>query len=179
MAEELNEAAPDETVPEEETPDKKKGPILPLVFAVLAAALGGTLGVTLLGPALAPGLAARAESGGGSSRGGGHGATASGPAQTLHILENLVVNPAGSEGTRYLLVSVAIEPEDQGMIEDLAALEVSCRHTLLTTFGSKTVEELSNISSRPQLVEELRDSLESVVGKGIIHRIYLPQYVIQ
>lgn len=180
MAEEINEAAPDETVPEEETPDKKKGPILPLVFAVLAAAVGGTLGVTLLGPAVAPGLAARAESGGGSSRGGGgHGATASGPAETLHILENLVVNPAGSEGTRYLLVSVAIEPEDQGMIDGLAALEVSCRHTLLTTFGSKTVEELSNISLRPQLVEELRDSLESVVGKGIIHRIYLPQYVIQ
>ena len=74
MAEEINEAAPDETVPEEETPDKKKGPILPLVFAVLAAAVGGTLGVTLLGPAVAPGLAARAESGGGSSRGGGgHG----------------------------------------------------------------------------------------------------------
>jgi flagellar FliL protein len=170
---------PNQTAPEEEAPTKKPGLVLPLIIAVVAAAVGGALGVTLLGPAVAPSLAARAQSTEAPSKGGGHGATASGPAKTLHILENLVVNPAGSEGTRYLLVSVAIEPTDQGMIEDLAAMEVAFRHTLLTTFGAKTVAELSDISMRQQIVEELQDSLESLMGEGIIHRIYLPQYVIQ
>jgi flagellar basal body-associated protein FliL len=58
-------------------------------------------------------------------------------------------------------------------------MDVSFRHTLLTTLGSRTVAELSDISMRPQIVAELRDSLEHVTGKGVIHRIYLPQYVIQ
>jgi flagellar basal body-associated protein FliL len=76
-------------------------------------------------------------------------------------------------------VSVAIEPVDQEMVEHLASMDVSFRHTLLTTLGAKSVEELSDISMRPKIVAELQDSLESVAGRGIIHRIYLPQYVIQ
>ena len=89
------------------------------------------------------------------------------------------MNPAESQGTRYLLVSVAIEPHDIDMVETLAGMDVTFRHMLLTTLGAKTVAELSDISRRPALVSELLDSLEHVVGKGTLHRIYLPQYVIQ
>jgi flagellar FliL protein len=174
MSEERNEP-----ILEEEEPTKKPGIMVPLIFALVAAAGGATLGLTVLGPAVAPTLAARSMESGGKSKGGGHGGGHGEPAETLHVLENLVVNPAGSEGTRYLLISVAIEPIDQGMVEELAALDVSFRHTLLTTLGSKTVEELSDIATRPQIVAQLRDSLESVAGHGIIQNIYLPQYVIQ
>lgn len=163
---------------EEQAPNRKPGLLVPIILAVVAAGVGGALGMTLLGPAVAPALAARAE-GGGKAKSGGHGGGHGEPAATLHVLENLVVNPAGSEGTRYLLVSVAIEPVDPGLVEDLAGMEVAFRHILLTTLGSKTVPELTDIGQRPQLVEELQDSLGSVAGPGIINRIYLPQYVIQ
>jgi flagellar FliL protein len=164
-------------VTNEEQGGKKPGKMLPLVFALVAAGGGGALGTTFLGPAVAPALAARAENGGGGGHGGGgHG---SGPVETFHLLDNLVVNPAESEGTRYLLVSIAIEPNDQNMVETLASLDVSFRHKLLTILGSKTVEELSDIGHRSALVDELKGALESLVGKGTIHRIYLPQYVIQ
>lgn len=169
---------PSQAAQEEQTPRSKPGILVPLVLALVAAGVGGGLGMTLIGPAVAPALAARAEEGGKSS-GGGHGGGHGEPAATLHILENLVVNPAGSEGTRYLLVSVAVEPLDPEMVEDLAGMEVAFRHVLLTTLGSKTVPELTDISSRSRLVAELQDSLESVAGPGIINRIYLPQYVIQ
>jgi len=95
------------------------------------------------------------------------------------MLDNLVVNPAGSEGTRYLLVSVAIEPEDAGMVPELAAMEVAFRHGLLGFLGSKTVQELTDISKREALVDELKLVMEKVAGKGVISRVYLPQYVIQ
>ena len=169
---------PNEEILEEEAPPKKPGLVVPLILALLAAGAGAAGGAMFLGPAVAPALAARAMDGG-KSKGGGHGGGHGEPAETLHVLENLVVNPASSEGTRYLLVSVAIEPVDQEMVEHLASMDVSFRHTLLTTLGAKTVEELSDISMRPKIVAELQDSLESVAGKGIIHRIYLPQYVIQ
>ena len=171
---------PEEEVVQEETPSRKAGMILPVLLAVLASGIGGTVGVTLLGNPAGAWMAARAAEGGGKKKSGGHGGGhGGGAAPTLHILDNLVVNPAGSEGTRYLLISVAIEPEDPSLVEELAAMDVALRHGLLSFLGSKTVRELSDISSREALVEEMKASLSHEVGEDLIHRIYLPQYVIQ
>ncbi len=174
MPEETNAGAQED----QEAPTKP-GLLIPLLLAFVALGLGAVLGLTLLGPAVAPALAARAESSGERGGSGGHGGGHGEPTATLHVLENLVVNPAGSEGTRYLLVSVAVEPAGPETVEDLAAMDVAFRHMLLTTLGSKTVPELTDIELRSRLVQELRDSLQSVAGPGTINRIYLPQYVIQ
>ncbi len=163
---------------EAESEPRKAGMMIPLLLALVASGVGGALGVTLLGPLAGPWLAAQAEgktkkSGG---HGGGHGGSAS---DVLVVLENLVVNPAGSEGTRYLLVSVAVEPVDPSSGPELDALDVAFRHGLLSFLGSKTVQELTDISQREALVEELKSVLEGVAGEGVISRVYLPQYVIQ
>lgn len=183
MAEDRQEEGQEQKGQEEGGEDaapRKKGIVLPLLMALVASGAGGALGMTLLGPAVGPWLAARAsqpkaEKGHGG-HGGGHGG---GGTQRLHNLENLVVNPSGSKGTRYLLVSVAVEPYDPGMVEELAALDVPLRHELLAILGSKTVEELSDIDQREGLVEELKEGLGHIVGEDVISRIYLPQYVIQ
>lgn len=168
---------PEEEVVEGDPSPRKAGMVLPVLLAVLASGIGGTVGFTLLGSPVGSWMVARAEDAG--KKGGGHGGGHGSSAPTLHILDNLVVNPAGSEGTRYLLVSVAIEPEDPAMVEDLASLDVALRHGLLSFFGSKTVQELANIAARDDLVEEMKTLLSHEVGDELIHRIYLPQYVIQ
>jgi flagellar FliL protein len=94
-------------------------------------------------------------------------------------VDNLVVNPAGTEGTRYLLVSVAVEPEDPAYVEELAAMDVALRHSLLSFFATKTVAELADINHREALVEEMKAILVHEVGEELVHHIYLPQYVIQ
>ena len=135
--------------------------------------------MTLMGPSVGSWMAERASEDGGKKKsrggGGGHGG---GGTTSFHIIENLVVNPAGSEGIRYLLVSVALEPEDPAMVEELALMDVALRHSLLSYMGSKTVKDLTEIGAREALVEEMMIVLEHEVGEGVIHRIYLPQYVI-
>ena len=171
---------PEEEAPQGEAPSRKAGMVLPILLAVLASGIGGTVGMTLLGPPVGSWMATRAAEGGGKKKGGGHGGGHGGAsAPTLHILDNLVVNPAGSEGTRYLLVSIAIEPEAPGLVEDLAVLDVALRHGLISFLGSKTVQELADISAREDLVEEMKTILSHEMGEELIHRIYLPQYVIQ
>ena len=171
---------PEEEVIETELPPKKAGMILPILLAVLASGIGGAVGVALLGPPTGAWMAAKASEEGGKKKSAGHGGGhGGGGAETIYILDNLVVNPAGSEGTRYLLVSVALEPVDPAMTEALASLDVALRHGLLSFLGAKTVQELADISARDALVEEMKVALEHEVGEGIIHRIYLPQYVIQ
>ncbi len=172
---------PEEVQAEEgEAPRKKAGMILPILLAVLASGIGGTLGMTALGPAVGGWMAANASEDGGKKKKGGHGGGhGGGAAATLHLLENLVVNPAESEGMRYLLISVAIEPQDPDLVEDIAAQDVAIRHVLLTFLGSKTVPELADIGERDALVEEMETLLAHELGEEMIHRIYLPQYVIQ
>jgi len=170
---------PEEEAVEAEAPPKKAGMILPLLLAVLASGAGGVVGMTLLGPPAGAWMAARASEGGGEKKGGGHGGGHGGGVETIHILDNLVVNPAGSEGTRYLLISVALEPVDPEMVEELAARDVALRDALLSFLGARTVDELADITKREDLVKEMKVALEHEVGQDVIYRIYLPQYVIQ
>jgi flagellar FliL protein len=171
--------------PQEETPDgeglpRKAGMILPILLAILASGVGGAVGMTVMGPSVGSWMAARTSEDGGKKKSGGHGGGHGGAsAASLHILDNLVVNPADSDGLRYLLVSVAVEPEDPRMVEDLASMDVALRHGLISFFGSKTVEELTDIGARDGLVADLKSVLAHEVGEELVHRIYLPQYVIQ
>ncbi len=153
----------------------RRGLIVPLLAALVGSGIGGAAGTLFVGPALGPALAARAQEGGGGK--GGH---EGGGETTLRTLENLVVNPAGSEGTRYLLVSVAVQVAEPDQVEVLAARDVALRHALLQSLGAKTVKELADIEKRPALVQELKETLSEVLGDEVeITQIYLPQYVIQ
>lgn len=158
----------------------KGGILLPVVLALMGSGLGGGMGAVMLGPPVGKWLVEReggaGREGGRGGHGGGHGGAA---APILHVLENLVVNPAGSEGTRYLLISVALQPTDPKLVPQLAALDIPFRHSLLAYLGSKTVAELADIAGREVIVAEISALLEEIAGPGIISRIYLPQYVLQ
>jgi flagellar basal body-associated protein FliL len=172
---------PEEEVQEEDAPPRKAGMILPILLAVMASGIGGGVGMTLMGPSLGSWMAANASEDGGKKKsgggGGGHGGA--GGASAYHVIENLVVNPAGSEGNWYLLVTVAIETEDPDMVAELAAMDVPLRHSLLSYLGSRTVQDLTEAGAMEALVEELKIVLTHEVGEIVLHRIYLPQYVIQ
>lgn len=164
--------------PEEESP-RKGGLILPLVVALLALGGGGGVGTMFLGPAVAPMLVSdpseKPKSKGGGHGGGGHGEVVT----NLLTVDNLVVNPARSGGTRFLLVSVALELEDPSLLDGIAARDVELRDALIRCLGMKTVDELADVGRREALMAEIKSTLDHVVGAGAIHRIFLPQFVIQ
>lgn len=157
----------------------KGGLVLPLILALLASGVGGGVGAVFLGAPAGKWMAERKSEAAVGGGGGGHGRGHGSAAPALHVLENLVVNPAGSEGTRYLLISVALQPSNPKLVPQLAALDIPFRHSLLAYLGSKTVEELADIHRREALVAEISALLEEIAGPGIISRIYLPQYVLQ
>ena len=95
------------------------------------------------------------------------------------MVDNLVVNPAGSNGTRFLLASVAFETPDTSLDDAITARDLEIRDTLIRILGMKTVAQLTDFSFREQLVLELEEGIESVLGDETVTRIYLPQYVIQ
>ena len=159
---------------EEETSEepRKKSVIFPILVVLICLATGGAVGAKGLGSTVGSVLADRAANGG-----GGHGGE--GEPAALHVVDNLVVNPAGSGGGRFLLTSIALEavsPEERAV---LAARDVELRDAMILVLGSKTVMELHDISRRSSIAGELLEAVERVVGDHVVSRLFIPQFVIQ
>lgn len=101
------------------------------------------------------------------------------PTPFIFEVSNLVVNPAGSRGTRYLLVSVALEVGSAMDVERLLANEVVVRHELLAHLSSLSIEQLSVSGARDALASSIQQIIERVVPGVLVHRVLFPQYILQ
>ena len=176
-----------------------KGPPVVLI-AVIAAALvaGAALGAMLLAPPLIAGrqkaeLAARiaaAEAGPDAKKkkdkgkkgdkGGAHGAE--GGKSPIYRIDNVIVNPAGSYGQRFLMCSVAVQLEDDAVVEALRSHEVEVRDAVISTLEGNTLEQLTQPGARDTLRARLASAIQPLLGHDAedAHlRVFLPQFVIQ
>lgn len=154
---------------------------LPMIIAA-GLIVGGAAGALLLGPRIARARGAM-KGGTAATKGadrvvaGEHGvALAEAP---VHVIDNLVLNPAGSGGTRFLLASVGLQTTSAAANDVVTKREVEARDVVLAVLGAKHVEDLAEITNREKLKGELKNALDSLFGPGIVRRIYFPQFVIQ
>lgn len=174
---------------ETEAPPKRVNRKLLLAAVLVVGALaGGGAGAVFAGPMLAEmilgpadasaAVADSAAAGHGDEEsddhGGGHGAGAA-----SHLVENLVLNPAGSNGTRFLMASVSLDLAEAGAAAEMEARDAEVRDALLTVLGHKTVEQLTDIAARDSLKSELKSAVSALFPQGTVRGIYLPQFVIQ
>ena len=155
-----------------------KGPSV--IGLLLFAAIGAGAGAFLGGPAVAPMIAQVAE-GGLPGGGGGHGdddGYGGGGEEEPLTIENLILNPAGTGASRFLIVTLVLEADAEARAE-LESRDAEVRDLLLTVLSSKTVEELTDISRRNQVREDMRMALNDLLAYEGVHRIFLPQFVIQ
>jgi flagellar protein FliL len=97
----------------------------------------------------------------------------------LFLVENVILNPARTNGTRFLMLSVAFEVRNNQVSEQLRNREPEVRDLLLRVVGNRTVEELSTAEGRDSLRIELRNNVRALVPPGSVGRVYFPQFVIQ
>jgi flagellar FliL protein len=170
-------------------PAKAKLPMLIGMVAV-GLAIGGGAGAMFLGPMVAQKMgkvmpvaadsahAAGAAEGDHSAEGaaGAEGATAE---AAIHVLDNMVLNPAGSGGSRYLLMTVAIEAGSATIVESFKARDAELRDIVLSTLGTKAVDQLTDMAAREGFKTEIITAVDERFGKKSVKRIYFPQFVVQ
>jgi flagellar FliL protein len=184
-------------------------PKLPVLIGMVAVGLlvGGATGAVFVGPMVAKKMGkvtpvvvavdgehgdAAADGEGGdhadasadeAAADGEHAAPKEGEAKAegaaVHVLENLVLNPASSGGSRFLLLTVAIEVGTAKAGEDFKNRDAELRDIILTALGVKTVEELTEIARREQFKTELKTAINAKFGKKAVKSLYFPQFVVQ
>ena len=95
-------------------------------------------------------------------------------------MESLVVNPQGSGGRSYLMLQIGAEAASPETIERLKTISPAANDAVLDLLSRKTTDELGDITQRDALKEELRTTLNGLLGhEGPVRRIYFIQYVLQ
>lgn len=176
-------STPDDQAPLPSTTSKSKK-LLTIVAIVVGVIGGGGAGVFMAGPLLAgklPAASAPADSDSTAQAAGGHGAEGEGHAAgaPVHLVENMVLNPANSGGARFLLLSVALAVKDAKVAESMAGRDPELRDVILRDMGARGVEELADITRRDSIKVQLRTAIQKRFGKDAVLDVYFPQFVIQ
>jgi len=104
-----------------------------------------------------------------------------GPGETGSFaqLKGLVVNPAGSQGNRYLAVSIAFETKAASVKSELKTKKVVVKDAVLRLLSERTAEELANPELRDDLKTSLLSETNRILNDGKVDRLYFTEFVLQ
>jgi flagellar FliL protein len=145
-----------------------------MMMAVGGLLIGAAAGFFGVGPIVAKNKAAtpakveaRAEKGDGEKSG------------ATWPIENLVLNPAGSNGARFLMVNATFEMKDEAAKEAAKDKEAEARDIILALLGKKPMEVLADINQREAIKKEVLAAVAPLFPKGVVTKVFFPQFVIQ
>lgn len=98
---------------------------------------------------------------------------------TFGELKNVVVNPAGTNGGRYLMVSLGLEADSQAPLEEVEEKEVVIRDVAIKYLSSKRPSELADPEEREVIKVRLQEKINEMLSKGQVNQLYFTQYVLQ
>jgi len=109
----------------------------------------------------------------------GHGSSEEDGSGDIHLIENIIVNPAGTGGRRFLSTSIGFElstPEATSLFE---AREAVVRDALITILSSQSIPELSDFKQREKLRKLIQLRVEKLLETEEIAAVYFTEFVLQ
>ncbi|MFO1476586.1 MAG: flagellar basal body-associated FliL family protein [Verrucomicrobiota bacterium] len=151
---------------------------LPLLATILVMPVLAYLTTTMvLLPKLQKGLNAASPAAGGEAA---ETAKASGPVKKESVTMNkLLVNVAGTMGSRYLLISLTMVGAGPQFKEKVQDLEPQLRDMACGVLQAKTLADLEKPTARNLIRSELIAGFNTVFGGATVQEIYFTEFAIQ
>jgi flagellar protein FliL len=105
------------------------------------------------------------------SAGGGEG--------SIYMVKDLIVNPAGTNGTRFLLTTVGFEVTTPEALKEMEGKDVMVRDALNTILTSKDLASLVNVEGREALRKEIEEKVNGLLHTGSLTNVYFSKFIIQ
>ncbi len=180
-------------------PAKGMNPLIPVILTVvLAPVLSFAVGKFVLLPSLTKELAAvpaageHAAEGGdahaeeapaaeGGHGGGGHGkkGEAAVGAPNTYEFENIVVNLAGTMGTRYLKVTFMVTGKDKGIRAAFESNKPKMIDVTINVLSSLSLADLEEAGAKNIIREKLIAAYNGAIEKRIVEQLYFADFVVQ
>lgn len=98
----------------------------------------------------------------------------------IHLIENILVNPAGTNGTRYLSTSIGLEvAKSEESSEHFKEITPIVRDILIAVLSSKSLEDLGSAAGRDAIRKEILDRVNLSIAPDSVYKIYFVDYVLQ
>jgi len=174
------------------------GGLMPLIVViVLAPTLSWAVGQFVLLPQLKKQLAVASEvghaeggeetahaapekKGEGGKEEGGHGkkGESSGPS-TNYEFENIVVNLAGTMGTRYLKTSFMVSGKEASLRSQFENNRAKLVDVTLNVLSSLSLSDLEEAGAKNLIREKLIAAYNQALGKKVVDQVYFSDFVVQ
>lgn len=110
---------------------------------------------------------------------GGSGDEGESGDDNVFVVKDLIINPSGTNGTRFLLTTIGFRTTSAASKSNLEKREVEVRDALNTILTGKGLEELSNVEGRDSLRSEIARTVGQLVKSGKLKNVYFSKFVIQ
>lgn len=96
-----------------------------------------------------------------------------------HTFENIIVNPAMSDGERYLILSLVVEVNsgaDKALLEQKRAKIIDKVNLILT---KRNANELGDLDERENIKQEIGIMINETLDKKAVRNLFFTKYVLQ
>lgn len=94
-------------------------------------------------------------------------------------LNDIVVNPAGTSGRRYLVIEMGLETDDDRVVEEAQLKEIWIRDAVITLLTNMNEQELLDLSKRSDLKRKILDIMNRKLSAGKFNRVFFKKFIMQ
>ena len=97
----------------------------------------------------------------------------------VYLEEDVIVNPANTQGKRLLLASIGFDLKSEDNKSAMKGKKIPIRDMIISTLASKTIEQLNSIAFRDSLKLEISTQVKQLIPDLKVNRVYFSKYIIQ
>jgi len=97
----------------------------------------------------------------------------------FYEIEDITVNPSGTDGTGFLVVSIGIQVDDESSINLIEQKKVIIRDAIISLLSRRTVDELSGIEAKNEVKREIGIIINNIIEKQAVKDLFFTKYVMQ
>jgi len=97
----------------------------------------------------------------------------------IFVIKDLIINPAGTNGTRFLLTTIGFEVSTPEAAKEFETREIQLRDILNSILTSKGLDDLANAQQRETLRTEIAAKARELVRNTELKNVYFSKFIIQ
>ena len=101
------------------------------------------------------------------------------PVRQVYVVSDLIVNPAGTNGTRFLLTTIGVEVDSPQTKIELEKKDIQVRDALISILTSKGLDQLGKVEQREILRGEIAAKVGEMLKSGKPKNVYFGKFIIQ
>ncbi|MFZ1081862.1 MAG: flagellar basal body-associated FliL family protein [Candidatus Kryptoniota bacterium] len=97
----------------------------------------------------------------------------------VYVVKDLVVNPAGTNGLRFLLATIGLEVTSEETVKELEKRDVQIHDSIIEILTSRTLPELDDTGLRDSLKTQIKSEINRDLTSGRVLNVYFSKFIIQ